>query len=147
MSARVVAGTMPVAFRYTPGVANTRFLETLRDRGAFLGSRCDGCSLTVVPTRLFCERCFEETAAEVECGPGGTLESWTVGHVGTDGEPLDEPVTLGLVRLDGADSLLVHRLLDVPDPEIGMRVRAVLAQERTAGILDVEGFASAVGES
>jgi uncharacterized OB-fold protein len=141
MSARVVAGTMPVAFRYTPGVANARFLETLRDRGAFLGSRCDGCGVTVVPARLFCERCFEETTTEVECGPGGTLESWTVGHVGIDGEPLDTPVTLGLVRIDGADSVLVHRLLDVPAPEIGMRVRPVLAKDRIAGILDVEGFA------
>jgi hypothetical protein len=147
VSARTVAGTMPVAFRYTPGVANTRFFETLRDRGVFLGSHCDRCAVTVVPARLFCERCFDETATEVECGPGGTLESWTIGHVGIDGEPLDAPVTLALVRLDGADSLLVHRLLDVPQLEVGMRVRAVLAPEREAGILDVDGFASAVGES
>jgi uncharacterized protein len=143
VSTRTVAGTMPVAFRYTPGVANTRFFETLRDRGAFLGSRCDRCGVTVVPARLFCERCFDESPTEVECGPEGTLESWTMGHVGIDGEPLDAPVTLGLVRLDGADSVLVHRLLDVGEPEMGMRVRAVLAPHRVAGILDVEGFASA----
>jgi uncharacterized OB-fold protein len=140
MSVRSVAGTMPVAFRYTPGVANTRFLQTLRDRGTFLGSRCGRCGLTVVPARLFCERCFEETE-EIECGPAGTLESWTVGHVGVDGEPLDTPVTLGLVRLDGADSVLVHRLIDVTEPEVGMRVRAGLAPERVASILYVEGFA------
>ena len=140
MTARRVAGSMPVAFRYTPGVANTRFLEALRDLGVFLGSRCDACGITVVPQRLFCERCLRETPAEVECGPEGTLESWTVGHVGIDGEPLDEPITLGLVRLDGADTVLMHRLLGLPQPETGVRVRAVLAQDRAASILDIMGF-------
>lgn len=140
---RTIAGSMPVSFRYTPGVANTRFLEALRDRGVFLGSRCDGCEVTVVPARLFCERCLSETPTEVECGPEGALESWTIGHVGIDGEPLDEPVTLGLIRLDGADSVLVHHLLDVPDPAVGLRVRAKASGRRGASILDVDGFAPA----
>jgi uncharacterized OB-fold protein len=134
---------MPVAFRYTPGVANTRFLVALRDRGVLLGSRCHQCDITVVPARMFCERCLGETPDEVECGPDGTLESWTVGHVGIDGEPLDPPVSIGLVRLDGVDTVLVHRLLDAEEPAIGMRVRAVVAPHRTASILDLAGFAPA----
>ncbi len=140
MSERTISGSLPVAFRYTPGVANTRFLEALRDRGVFLGSRCDACDVTVVPARMFCERCLGATPTEVECGPEGTLESWTVGSVGIDDERLDRQVTLGLVRLDGANTVLVHRLLDVREPAFGMRVRAELAPERAASILDVEGF-------
>jgi uncharacterized OB-fold protein len=143
MMARTVTGTMPVAFRYTPGVANTRFLEALRDRGALLGSRCDDCGVTVVPARLFCERCLRETPTEVECGPEGTLESWTTGHVGIDGEALVRPIVLALVRLDRADTVLVHRLLDTEEPSTGMRVRVVLAPERSASILDLQGFAPA----
>jgi uncharacterized OB-fold protein len=131
---------MPVAFRYTPGVANTRFLEALRDRGVFLGSRCSTCRFTVVPRRMFCERCLGETPDEVECGPEGRLESWTLGQVGIDDESLDEPVMLGLIRLDGADTVLVHRLVGLAEPEIGMRVRAVWAQDRSASILDIAGF-------
>ena len=46
---------------------------------------------------------FAELAADVEVGPEGTLVSFTIGFVGVEGEPLDRPVTLGLVRLDGAD--------------------------------------------
>ena len=140
MSARTIPGSLPVAFRYTPGVANTRFLEALRDRGVFLGSRCDACEITVVPARLFCERCLRETPTEVECGPEGTLESWTVGKVGIDNERLDRPVMLGLIRLDGADTVLVHRLLGAREPTFGMRLRAELVRERSASILDVEGF-------
>ena len=67
--------------------------------------------------------------------------SWTVGHVGIDGEPLAEPVKLALVRLDGADTVLLHHLLG--DADIGARVRAVLKDDRVGSILDVEGFAPA----
>ena len=141
--ARVVAGDLPVRFRYTPGVGATGFLEALRDRGVLLGSRCESCSYTYLPARLFCERCFAELAADTECGPEGTLESFTVAHAGIDGEPLAEPVTWATVKLDGADTVMVHRLVDTPAPEIGMRLRAVLRGERTASIEDLEGFAPA----
>jgi uncharacterized OB-fold protein len=139
--ARIVAGDLPVRFRYTPGVGATAFLEALRDRGVLLGSRCASCATTYLPARLFCERCFAELAADTECGPEGTLESFTVAYVGLDGEPLPEPVTYALVRLDGADTVMVHRLLEVDAPQIGMRVRAVVRDRRTSSIEDLEGFA------
>jgi uncharacterized protein len=144
-------GDFPVAHRYTPGVAGEAFLTALRDRGALLGSRCEGCDYTYVPARLFCERCFAELAADVELGPGGTLVSFTIGFAGVEGDPLDRPVTLGLVRLDGADAVLLHHVLDPGDEplEIGERVEVVLRPpaERTGSILDILGFALADAES
>jgi uncharacterized OB-fold protein len=138
--ARRVHGELPVAFHYTPGVGNTAFFEALRDRGVMLGSRCEACAVTYLPARIFCERCFAELAADTECGPCATLESFTVGHVGIDGEPLDEPTTIGLVRLDGADTVLMHRLVGDGPWEIGSRVEAVINGTRTGSILDVTGF-------
>lgn len=137
---RTIRGDLPVSYRYTPGVANTVFLEALRDHGVLLGSRCDACALTYLPARIFCERCFAELSPQTECGPGGVLESFTVGHTGIDGEPMDEPVTLGLIRVDGADTVLVHRLIDVNAPAIGARLTARLRAARTGSILDIEGF-------
>ena len=139
---RKIEGELPVGFRYTPGVANTSFFEALRDRGVLLGSRCEACAVTYVPARMFCERCFAELTPGVECGPGGSLESFTIGHVGIDGEALDEPVVIALLRLDRADTVVLHRLLDVESPVIGMRVTARLRPqaERSASILDIEGF-------
>ncbi len=65
-------------------------------------------------------------------------------RVDDDARPLDEPVTYGLVRLDGADTVFLHRLIDLDrHPAIGMRVQAVLAKERVGSIFDVEGFAPA----
>ena len=141
--ARIVPGDLPVRLRYTPCVGGTAFFEALRDRGVLLGSRCEACAITYLPARLFCERCFAELAADTECGPAGTLESFTVAHVGIDGESLAEPVTWATVKLDGADTVMVHRLIDSPSPEIGMRVRTVVREQRTASIDDLEGFAPA----
>jgi uncharacterized OB-fold protein len=138
--ARTVRGGMPVSFHYTPGVGNTAFFEALRDRGVLLGSRCSACDHTYIPARIFCERCFAELQPDTECGPGGTLESYTVGYIGVDGESLDEPMTIGLVRPDGADTVLMHRLLGDGPWTIAMRVEAVLADARSGSILDVLGF-------
>jgi len=135
-------GDMPVAHRYTPGVAGERFFTALRDRGVLLGSRCEACSYTYVPARLFCERCFAELSADAEVGPQGTLVSFTISFVGIEGEPLEEPETFGLVRLDGADAVLLHRVIDAGEEplEIGERVEVVTRQERDGSILDIEGF-------
>ena len=142
MSPTKIPGELSVSFRYTPGVGNTAFFEALRDRGVVLGSHCDSCGVTYVPPRIFCERCLAELEPDRECGPEGELTSWTVARVDVDDRPLDEPVKYGLVRLDGADTVLLHRLIDLSgSPQIGMRVRAVLAEGRTGSIFDVEGFA------
>ena len=137
-------GRIPVRHRYTPGVAGETFFTALRDRGVLLGSRCERCGFTYAPARLFCERCFSELTPDTEVGPGGELVSFTIGFVGLEGEPLDLPVTLGLVRPDGADTVLLHVVLDVGDEplEIGERVEVVLRPEaeRTGSILDIAGF-------
>lgn len=142
---RRIDGDMPVRHRYTPGLAGEVFFTALRDRGVLLGSRCQVCAYTYVPARTFCERCFAELAIDVEVGPGGELVSFTIAFVDVDGEPLEAPEAYGLVRLDRADAVLLHRVLDPPDGEpleVGLRVEIVLAPEaqRVGSILDIEGF-------
>ena len=137
-------GDMPVRHRYTPGVAGDAFFMALKERGVLLGSRCESCAYTYVPARLFCERCFAELAADTEVGPGGELVSFTIVFQGIEGEPLERPEMLGAVRLDDADAVLIHRVLEPGDEplEIGERVEVVVKPEpqRTGSILDIEGF-------
>jgi uncharacterized OB-fold protein len=140
-------GRMPVSHHYTAGLAGERVLRALTDRGVFLATRCDACGVTYCPARAFCERCLAALEDDVEAGPGGSLESFTVVHAGLDGERLDPPAVIGLVRLDGADTLLAHRLLAGPSGSpggnwsagfhIGMRVEAVFEEPaRRRGHLD-----------
>ncbi len=137
-------GDLPVRHRYTPGVAGDAFFTALKDRGVLLGSRCEHCSYTYVPARLFCERCFAELSADTEVGPGGELVSFTIVFQGIEGEPLERPETIGAVRLDGADAVLIHRVLEPGEEplEIGERVEVVVRPDtqRTGSILDIEGF-------
>ncbi|HJS26693.1 MAG TPA: Zn-ribbon domain-containing OB-fold protein [Actinomycetota bacterium] len=137
-------GEFPVRHRYTPGVAGEAFFTALRDRGVLLGSRCPNCDYTYVPARSFCERCFAELSADTEVGPAGELVSFTILFEGIEREPLELPEIIGAVRLDGADAVLIHRVLDVTDDplEIGERVEVVLLPEgdRVGSILDIEGF-------
>ena len=145
---RLWEGQIPIRHRYTPGVAGEAFFSALKDKGQFVASRCEACAITYCPPRMFCERCFDgPLSADREVGPGGSLESFTVGSRGIEGEPLREPVAVGLIRLDGADTVLVHFLLG-EGFRLGDRVEAVLKAkgQRTGSILDVRGFRSADGQ-
>jgi uncharacterized OB-fold protein len=141
-----IPGELGVSYRYTPGVGNTAFFEALRDRGVFLGSRCDRCAVTYLPARVFCERCLAELVPGIECGPEGELVSWTLVREDVDGNPVEPPVVYGLVRLDGADTVMLHRLVGLAgEPSIGGRVRAAIEETRDGSILDVVGFEPAAG--
>jgi uncharacterized OB-fold protein len=137
-------GGMPVRHRYTPGVGGDAFFTALRERGVVLGSRCAECGYTYVPARLFCERCFSALTADTEVGPAGELVSFTIVFAGIEGEPLDRPEVLGAVRLDGADGVLIHRVLEPGEEplEIGERVEVAVRPQaqRIGSILDIEGF-------
>jgi uncharacterized OB-fold protein len=109
-----------------------------------LGSRCSDCRYTYLPPRLYCERCFAELKDWVPVGPRGTVEARTVAHLGLDGEPLAQPEIFALIRLDGADGLLLHRV-KVPagqELEVGATVEPVFlaAASRKGSILDVQHF-------
>jgi uncharacterized OB-fold protein len=140
---RVVEGSIPIRHRYTPGLAGDRFLRALRDRGEILATPCRPCGVVYAPGRAFCERCFAALEEWVRVGPGGTLESFTRVHVDLDGRRLAEPVWVGLVRLDGATTVMVHRLDPAGrEPRVGDRVEAVLEPRgrRTGSIADIRAF-------
>ena len=138
-------GSIPLESFYTAGLGGQIFFKALKERGELVGTRCPGCKQVYVPARAFCERCFAELSEEVKVKPEGTLVSFTFSKVDHDGRPLAQPLPLALVRLDGATTLFLHRLLKVNEPakvRIGARVKAVLKPKaaRTGSILDIEGF-------
>src|SRR5438270_12748061 len=136
-------GSIPMSHRYTAGLAGERFFRALAERGVFLAARCARCSVVLCPPTAFCERCLAAVEEELKVGPSATLESFTVMRIGFDGEPLAAPVVVGLVRLDGADTCLVHRIAGDPDAlSVGIALEAVLRDlgARTGSLDDVEHF-------
>lgn len=137
-------GELPVESLYTAGVAGDRFLRALKDKGRFLGTRCPDCDEVYVPPGIYCEKCFARLEEWIELPASGTLESWTMVYVGLDGKPLPEPKAVGLIRLDGATTGLVHYLAVKKDDklEIGLPVKAVLKppKQREGAITDILHF-------
>lgn len=121
-----------IPFRYAAGETSSRFLAALRDEERILASPCPTCRRLLCPAQSFCTRCGDKTGEMVEVGPLGTVTCWT--------EVPDRGV-FGLIRLDKADTPMLHRLLGPAGPWFeGARVRPVFAAKRTGGILDIEGF-------
>jgi len=78
----------------------------------------------------------------VSVGDEGIVASWSWAPHPLPGQPLSTPFAWVLVRLDGADTSILHAL-DVPGPDAvstGMRVRVRWAAERVGAISDIACF-------
>ena len=118
------------------GPVISRFLTGLRER-RIEGIRTTDGRVLVPPTEYDPET--GDTLTEfVEVATAGVVTTWAWVAAPRAKHLLDHPFAWALVRLDGADTVLLHRLLGTAD--IGGRVRAVLRPERTASILDLQGF-------
>lgn len=132
-------------FPYTrsTGPVIGRFMTELRDGPRLLGSRRADGRVVMPPTEYDPETGAALDASEmVEVGPGGTVTTWAwVGRTRTE-HPLDHPFAWALIRLDGADTALLHAVDagDEANMKTGMRVRARFAGERVGGIRDLACF-------
>jgi hypothetical protein len=139
----VIEGKMALPYQYFAGAVGSKFIVALRDEKQILGVRCERCNKTFVPPRQTCERCFAPlTDNWVKVEPTGEVAGFTVVRYAEPYQPQEPPYVLAMIKLDGADVSMVHLLAcdDPKDARIGMRVRAVFAEERTDNILAIAHF-------
>ncbi|MCL6732349.1 Zn-ribbon domain-containing OB-fold protein [Streptomyces neyagawaensis] len=144
----VLKAPLTVEFPFTRslGPVQSAFLTGLRER-VILGVRT-GDGRTLVPPVEYDPVTAEEIRDLVEVAPTGTVTTWAWNHAPRRGQPLATPFAWVLVRLDGADTALLHAL-DAPGPDAvrtGMRVRVRWAGERTGAITDIACFEPYDGE-
>jgi uncharacterized protein len=118
------------------------FLTGLRD-GQLLGVRGAGGSVIVPPTE-YDPTTGEDTGAMVDVGPGGVVESWAWVSHPRPKHPLQTPFAWALIRLDGADTALLH-VVDSGGPDglaAGDRVTVKFRPEaeRIGSMADIEAF-------
>ncbi|MFJ3307049.1 Zn-ribbon domain-containing OB-fold protein [Streptomyces sp. NPDC086549] len=138
----VLKAPLVVEFPFTRslGPVQRAFLTGLRER-VVLGVRT-GDGRVLVPPVEYDPVTAEEIRDLVEVAPTGTVTTWAWNHEPRRGQPLDTPFAWVLVRLDGADTALLHAL-DAPGPDAvraGMRVRVRWAGERSGAITDIACF-------
>jgi uncharacterized OB-fold protein len=133
---------MEIAFDYTRSLGPVlgQFMTALRERRVLGARSADGTvhappfeydPVTSLPPREL-----------VAVGPAGTVLTWTWLDWPLTGQPLDRPFGWALIRLDGADTAMLHAV-DAGSPaamRTGMRVRPRWAAERVGSIRDIECF-------
>jgi uncharacterized protein len=137
-----LSAPLEVGFDYTRSLGTTMsaFVTALAE-GRVLGVRgSDG--RVHVPPMEFDPVTARPLAELVEVAAAGTVVSWSWMPEPLAGQPLSHPFGWALIRLDGADTPMLHAV-DAGAPErmsTGMRVRVRWAAERGNGIRDIECF-------
>lgn len=131
-----------MSFDYTRSVGSTlsRFFTALRER-RILGVRgSDG--RVHVPPAEYDPVTYEPLGEMVPVASFGTVESWTWQPQPLQGQPLDRPFAWALIKLDGADTPLLHAVdAGAPDAiEKGTRVHVHWADEPVGAITDMAYF-------
>ena len=138
---QLIPSKVTIPFSYTAGRVASRFFVELRDNKRIMAVRCPDCKKVLVPPQLLCVECYEKTEDWIEVGPGGELVNFTVVTSPEAHYPVDPPFTVGIIRLDGADTNFVHYIGGAQENiDIGMRVIPIFSEERVGSIRDIKHF-------
>ncbi|WP_329113246.1 Zn-ribbon domain-containing OB-fold protein [Streptomyces sp. NBC_01465] len=145
----LLSAPLVVEFPFTRslGPVQSAFLTGLRER-TLLGVRTTDGKVLVPPVE-YDPVTADELRDLVEVAPTGTVTTWAWNPTPRRDQPLDTPFAWVLVKLDGADTALLHAL-DAPDADsvhTGQRVRVRWSEERTGAITDIACFEPYEGET
>jgi uncharacterized OB-fold protein len=126
------------SYRRSVGPVIGRFLAGLRE-ARFFGLRLTSGRVLAPPSEFDPDTGEPAGGDWVEVGPLGTVVTWTWEGEPRRGQPLGRPFAWALVRLDRADTAILHAL-DAASPRTGMRVRPRWRPERIGAITDLACF-------
>ena len=138
-----LVATHVLEYPYTRSVGPVigRFLAGLRE-GRILGVRApDG--TVVVPPLEYDPHTGQATGDFVQVGTAGVVTTWTWVSEPLPKHPLTRPFAWALIRLEGADTAMLHAVDAGGEAErmsTGMRVRIRWADKRVGHIRDIECF-------
>ena len=141
-----VDGKLALPYTYFAGRVGSKFLTTIRDEKKIMGIKCNKCNQVFVPPRQTCDVCMEDIRDNwVDVQNTGEVTNFTVVRYDDKHLPKKAPYVLAMIKLDGADTSLVHVVegIDLDKAKIGMKVQAVFADETTNTLMDIDHFAPA----
>jgi uncharacterized protein len=138
-----LSAPLTLSFDYTRSVGPTlsEFFTALRERRVLGVRGSDG--RVHVPPPEYDPVTYEPLGEMVPVSAVGTVVSWTWQAEPLEGQPLDRPFAWALIKLDGADTPLIHAV-DAGEPNgirTGARVHVRWADEPVGAITDIAYFA------
>jgi hypothetical protein len=138
-----LSAPLKLSFDYTRSVGPllSQFFTALRERRIVGVRGSDG--RVHVPPAEFDPVTYERLTEIVPVASVGTVVSWTWQSAPLEGQPLDRPFAWALIKLDGADTPLLHAVDATSADAIntGGRVHAHWADEPVGAITDIAYFA------
>ncbi|WP_197512441.1 Zn-ribbon domain-containing OB-fold protein [Mycobacterium sp. 852002-10029_SCH5224772] len=140
-----LAAPLTLSFDYTRSVGPTlsKFFTALRDRHVLGVRGSDG--RVHVPPAEYDPVTYEPLGEMVPVSSVGTVVSWTWQPEPMEGQPLDRPFAWALIKLDGADTPLIHAVdVGAAGPsaiKTGTRVHVHWVDEPVGAITDIAYFA------
>ena len=133
-------------YRRSVGPVVGRFLAALSE-GKILGARTASGKVVVPPTEYDPETSDPITEL-VDVGTSGVVTSWSWAPGPRPNQPLDRAFAWALIKLDGADTAMLHAVDagELGKMATGMRVKARFATERSGTIRDIACFEPESGE-
>jgi len=139
---RPLSAPLKLSFDYTRSVGPLlgEFFTALRERRIVGVRGSDG--RVLVPPAEYDPVTYEQLTQIVPVESVGTVVSWTWQSVPLEGQPLDRPFAWALIRLDGADTPLLHAVDAESSDAIstGARVHAHWVDETVGAITDIAYF-------
>ena len=121
-----MASPLRMEYTYVAGAGRSVFLRGLQER-RLLAARCPGCSRVYAPAPQSCSRCLRPVGPPFELTGHGRVATFCVVNFPFPGQVYQPPYVVAHIRLDGADTSLMHLVREVA-PErvrIGLRVEPV----------------------
>ena len=138
-----LSAPLKLSFDYTRSVGPllSQFFTALRERRIVGVRGSDG--RVHVPPAEFDPVTYERLTEIVPVASVGTVVSWSWQSAPLEGQPLDRPFAWALIKLDGADTPLLHAVDATSADAIntGGRVHAHWADEPVGAITDIAYFA------
>jgi uncharacterized OB-fold protein len=138
-----LSAPLKLAFDYTRSVGPLlgEFFTALRERRIVGVRGSDG--KVHVPPAEYDPVTWEQLSEIVPVASVGTVQSWTWQPEPLEGQPLDRPFAWALIKLDGADTPLLHAVDAGSSDAIstGTRVHAHWVDEPVGAVTDIAYFA------
>ena len=124
-----------------------KFYDHLENK-KIVGNKCPNCGDVFVPPRKICGKCYKMIPLEknwVDLPDTGTLINYTITPYKINdraSRKVKKPQIIGLIQIDGSNTAIVYRLIDIEpdDIKIGMKLKVEWEDKPKGDPSDIKGF-------
>ena len=140
-------GMVRAEFNFWVGQYMDKFYDNL-EKKKIVGNKCPKCADVFVPPRKICGKCNVLIPLEenwVDLPDTGKLLNYTATPYKINdrsSRKVKKPQILGMVQIDGSNTSIIYRLLDMElnDVETGMKLKIKWEDEPKGDPADIKGF-------